>query len=398
MSKIKKIPISKLKPGMVIYEMDISWMQTPFRLHRRKVENEHEIFLLKHAGARIITIDIEKGIDISDDLLVEKNSKSSENTDKNSNSEAKTISINKELKTAKIIQNKIQQLVRKLNDNIKNGIPIQIKEVLPIINESLECIKRNDQALLTMIHMHRKDIRLDAHAFAVFSLVLPLALKTNCSKEQIETLGMAALLHDCGWSRLPINLFAKGKSYDVSEAKLVQQHTQLATQALIKSKGIPEDVIQLVGQHHERENGKGYPNKLTDEQLHPLHAHLQVADLYDEYIHGLEDQAGVLPVNALKILYEKSSIGWFPKELVSEMIRILGVYPISSVVKLSSEETGVVTEINRKLPLQPKVTLLLDAEQQIIESPVIIDLSLNEEQRFIENVLEPSVLPEHLIP
>jgi hypothetical protein len=55
----------------------------------------------------------------------------------------------------------------------------------------------------------------------------------------------------------------------------------------------------------------------------------------------------------------------------------------------------VVTEINRKLPLLPKVTLLLDAEQQMIKATVIIDLALDKEQRFISNELGPAILPEH---
>jgi cyclic di-GMP phosphodiesterase len=410
MSRIKKIPLTQLKPGMFIHEMDISWIKSPFLRHRRKLENQQDILLLKQAGVKFVSIDLEKGFDVvneSDEQSIEHDGSSSVETNKSpkppritekTHIQNKSNSLNEELKTARIIQNKIQSLVSKLNDNIKNGLPVSIKDVSPIINESLESIKRNDQALLTMLHMHRKDIRLDSHAFGVFSLVLPIAIKSKCSTQQIEILGMAALLHDCGWSRLPINLFGKGKPYTVSEKKLIQQHIPLIVQVLRKSQGIPDEVIQLIEQHHELASGKGYPNKLIKKQLHPLYAYLQVADLYDELLHGLEDNPRMLAVNALKNLYKKSTAGWFPETLVSEMIRILGVYPISSVVKLSSNQTAVVTEINHKLPLLPRVTLLLDEKQKISDPGLLIDLSSDDQQRTITKVIEPSTLPKHLSP
>ncbi|MFK5986046.1 MAG: DUF3391 domain-containing protein [Pseudomonadota bacterium] len=407
MSIIKKIPISALKPGMFILELDISWLKSPFLRHHRRVENQNDILLLKHAGVRLVSIDLEKSFDIlsktdksttSDNLnkkiaIDEQQNNSALSPAKDSSTAVvvQTTPLSEELKTAKVIQGKIHKLVNKLNENVKSGNPISVKGILPIINESLDSIKRNDQALLTKLHLHRKDKRLDAHAFATFSLILTLALKIGCTKKQIEILGMTALLHDCGWSKLPINLFGKGKKYTPGEKLLVKQHTKLASQALRKSKGIDENIIQLIEQHHEISNGKGYPRQLQAEQLHSLHNLLQVVDLYDEHLHGLEDSPAILAVNALKNLYQKSTIGWFPQSLVSEMIRILGIYPINSVVKLTSGEIAIVTEINRKLTLLPRVKLTHDSEQQIFEKPILLDLAEDKQHRLIINVLEPSI-------
>lgn len=416
MAKLKKIPVSKLVPGMFVHDLDISWLHSPFLRHRRKLEDQKDIELLHEYGVRIVTIDLDKGCDIpaitkkTDNALNNcvstitiNDSPSHPNQGKSQQSKIETIkqkektALQDELLIAHELRNKIQKLVVKLFSNVKNGVTLSAQEIFPLIKESLDSVKRNDQALLTMLHMHRQDIRLDAHAFGVFSLILALGIKVNCTREELEILGLVALLHDCGWARLPLNLFAKGKAYTPAEKKLVQQHTSLAVNAIAKMDDIPADVVTLIAQHHELANGKGYPRGLLRDQLHPLHDIFQVADLYDEYIHGLEDFQGVLPANALKKLYQQSQRGCFSEKLVSHVVRLLGVYPISSVVLLNSGETAVVTEINRKLPLLPFVTIVLDKDGRELKIPEAINLAQDEKTRLIQKVIEPSSLPQHLI-
>jgi len=397
MANTKKIPVSQLKPGMFVEELDISWLKSPFLRHRRKIESDKDILLYKQYGAKIITIDLDKGLDLSSpenpETATPKAPSQTIESNQTDESSAVILSFSEELKTAKVIKNKIQNLAKQLNQELKDGRPINIQEVKPVIQETLDSLKRNDQALLTMLHMHRKDARLNSHPFGVFSLVLPLALKANLSAEKLEILGMAALLHDCGWARLPLNLFGKGKPYTSSETKLTQQHPTLAGHALRNSQGIPNEVIALVEQHHELPSGKGFPKKVSQPKLHPQLEYLQLADRYDEHIHGLGDKPGVLPVNALKLLYKDSKAGDFSEKLVTELVRILGIYPISSTVKLSSNEVAVVCEVNRKLPLFPKVSIFIDEKGKQI-SPYLVDLNNDEKKRKISEVIQPSEMDE----
>jgi len=395
----KKISVSQLRPGMFIEELDISWLKSPFLRHRRKIESQQDILLYKQYGVKIVTIDLDKGVDIQDESVKTNQPETTElsipqEQQKTIKPEQQQVelSFSKELKAAKAIKNKIQTFSKQINQDIKDGKPINVKQVKPVIQETLDSLKRNDQALLALLHMHRKDVRLNSHPFGVFSLVLPLALKANLSAEQQEILGMAALLHDCGWSRLPLNLFGKGKAYTASEIKLTQQHPTLAAHALRKSQGIPEEVVALVEQHHELPNGKGFPKQIASSERHPLLEYLQLADHYDEYIHGLKDKPGVLPVNALKSLYKESKAGYFSENLVTELVRILGIYPISSTVKLSTNEMAVVAEVNRKLPLFPKVSIFLDEQGDKYDPPQLVDLNDDEHQRKIVDVMEPSQL------
>lgn len=226
---------------MFIHELDISWMKSPFLRHRRKIKSKNDIALLKKAGVKQLYIDISRGIDVPDNSPVNTDVLKNEQTENKKsaaddepeieekciavpsaadvpdvpdvqtikNNAQQPVSLNEELQVAKKLQGKICQLVEQLSRAVKNGQPISAASISPIIDESVASISRNDQALLTLLHLHRQDLKLNDHAFGVFSLILPLAIKLNCSKEEINELAMAALLHDIGWARLPMHLLAK---------------------------------------------------------------------------------------------------------------------------------------------------------------------------------------------
>ena len=219
---LKKITISELSIGMFVHEMDIPWIKSPFLRHKRKIASKNDILLLKKAGVKNIIIDLSRGSDIKTDNDIETpkpNDKQAddseeiagnESTDAPVQSDVKT-ELNTEIEVAKVLQNKIGKLVDELANLVKQGRPLSADEINPVIDEAKDSLNRNDQALLTMLHLHRQDIKLSDHGFGVFSVVLPLAIRLECSEQEVNQLGMAALLHDTGWSRLPMHLMGKNK-------------------------------------------------------------------------------------------------------------------------------------------------------------------------------------------
>lgn len=406
----RKISISQLRKGMYIHELDISWMKSPFLRHRRKISAENDIALLKKAGVKQLYIDLSRGDDIQEGVQesVQESTPSAQTaapSDTSPLKEAcersdstscvkeqthftvkKTVekaALNEELKVAKVLQGKISKLVNELGSLIKEGRPISAQSITPVINEALESISRNDQALLTMLHLQRQDLKLGDHAFGVFAVILPLALKLDCSEEEVNELGMAALLHDMGWSRLPMHLFAKKKAYTGAEMQLIRQHPLIVESVLNKCSDFPERVKILVRQHHERSDGRGFPQRLKKESIHKLTEILQVADVYDEYIHGLGDHPGMLPANALKKIYQAARNGLYSETVVGKMIHVMGIFPLTSAVELSNGEKALVVEIDKQKPLLPKVKIIYEADGQACKIEKIIDLV---DQHDAENI------------
>ncbi len=404
----KKISIAQLKPGMFIHELDIPWLQSPLLRHRRKINSQKDILLLKKAGVKGLLIDLQRGDDVSSEDTpeqvqeTEKNIHAVDKTDEDKSvtvqsvqGEKKTASetkarLNEELKVARVLQGKISKMVNELGNLVKEGKPIAVQTINPLIDEARDSLVRNDQALLTMLHLHSQDIKLSDHGFGVFAVVLPLAMRLGRSDQDISDLGLAALLHDTGWARLPIHLLGKNKAYTEMELKLIHQHPGIVEKVLQQSEDVPENVIKLVSQHHEFSDGSGYPKHLKDTDFFELVEILQVADFYDEFIHGLTDKPGMLPVNALKLLYQFARKDQFREEIVSELIHVMGIYPLTSAVRLSSGEKGVVVEIDKQKPLLPQVKIIYEAGGKRCIDERIVDLSHCEQDELrVSGVIEP---------
>ena len=190
----RKISISQLRQGMFVHELDLSWMQTPFLRHRRKVDSDNDIALLKKAGVKKLTIDLTRGSDIQDetDALNDKEAADKQEQHKSQTSAAQKqserdsphistpeagsepvqeiqVPLNEELKVAKALQGKIEKLVDQLGALVKEGHKLSVEAIEPVINEARQSLERNDQALLTMLHLYRKDIKLSDHGFGVFA-------------------------------------------------------------------------------------------------------------------------------------------------------------------------------------------------------------------------------------
>jgi len=332
----------------------------------------------------------EKNIPVVDKPVEEKTT-----TEKQVEGEQKSVSekkakLNEELKVARVLQGKISRMVNELGNLVKEGRPIAVQTINPLIDEARDSLVRNDQALLTMLHLHRQDIKLSDHGFGVFAVVLPLAMRLGRSDQDISDLGLAALLHDTGWARLPIHLLGKNKAYTEMEQKLIHQHPGIVKKVLQQSEDVPENVIKLVTQHHEFSDGSGYPKHLKDTEIFELVEILQVADFYDEFIHGLTDKPGMLPVNALKLLYQLTRKGQFREEIVGELIHVMGIYPLTSAVRLSSGEKGLVIEIDKQKPLFPQVKIIYEADGKRCIDERIVDLSHCEQDDLrVAGVIEP---------
>ena len=414
----RKISISQLRPGMFVHELDLSWMQTPFLRHRRKIDSDNDIALLKKAGVKALTIDLTRGADVQDetDALNDKDKEAADKQEPHlsqtsaaqkqperdlsqiSTAEAgsepiqeKQIPLNEELKVAKALQGKIEQLVDQLGALVKEGHKLSVEAIEPVINEARQSLERNDQALLTMLHLYRKDIKLSDHGFGVFAVVLPLAMRMKCTEDEVKELGMAALLHDTGWSRFPMHLVGKNKAYTEAELSLIQQHPDIIEEVLNKTPDFPENVKILVKQHHETADGNGYPDKLKKNLIHEMVEILQVADFYDESIHGLTDKPGMIPAKALKLLYQAGRKGIYSEIVVSQLIHVIGIYPVTSAVQLSTGEKGLVIEVNKHKPLLPKVKIVYEADGKQCRSEKIVDLVSppTEDSRLIKKVIVP---------
>ena len=385
---LRKIKVSQLTLGMHVVGLDISWIDSPFLTHSKKIKTNKEILKLKEAGAKVITIDPNRGKDIADEKpkedIVEDKTQEPEATEpeapdgdsskQNSPPEKQRVSLDKELSVARELKGKLTKAVKSLQDDIAANKAISTEQVTPLIDQTLESLERNDQALMSLAHISRRSQKLVDHTFNTFCFALNLAQCKKVSDEEKECLGIAALLHETGWNNIPLQLMGKRKGYSAVEKKLIHKHPELALKSLASS-NLPDLVRRIIVEHHERCDGSGYPKNLKSEEIHPLSKILAVADTYDELIHQLRDKPGMLPTNALRLLYVDGDKGIFEKTDITALIALIGIYPVSSAVLLNTGEKGIVKEVPSDKHMQPVVEIFYGKNGTALSQPKIIDLA-----------------------
>jgi putative nucleotidyltransferase with HDIG domain len=173
----------------------------------------------------------------------------------------------------------------------------------------------------------------------------------------ITALGMGALLHDVGKTRLPRNLICKPTAYTDQERRLMERHPTLGATILRRSENIPELAQRIAAEHHERIDGSGYPCGIRGAELLLPSQLVAITDLYDNMLTG-RNRPALQPIEVLRQLYLRSNAGALDRRLVEKVIHCLGVYPIGSLVELNTGERGIVIASNRVDSLKPTLRLV----------------------------------------
>ena len=400
---LKVIPISDLRVGMFVTKLDMSWLDSPFLSHSRAIKDTSDIRALRDAGVKTLTIDLSRGVDVAppseDTSAMAVPATAPPITPRPSRRPTlgqlpslrppvEPASLDRELRVAAHLRSKIKKAVENLSRALESGSPVDMGELAPLVDSTLDSLERNDQALMSLVHLSRKTQRLSDHVFGTFCLVLNLALLRKIPTAEREQLGLAALLHEAGWTQLPLNLIGKRSRYTEAERGLVRKHTLIGNQILVHS-DLPELTRRIVAEHHELLDGSGYPAGLRGEQIHPLSQLLTVVDVYEERVHQLTDEPGVTPTNALRSLYRDAERGIFPADAVAALISLLGIYPPTTAVMLDTGERAVIKEHRADTPLQPRVVIYYSADGSVLEPPIEIDLrQVTTPPRMIESAID----------
>jgi HD-GYP domain-containing protein (c-di-GMP phosphodiesterase class II) len=193
------------------------------------------------------------------------------------------------------------------------------------------------------------------------------------TKDEINILGLGALMHDIGMAMVPKEILDKPGPLTEEEAEIIKKHVGWGTEMVFKSGGIDKMAMQFIEQHHERYDGSGYPYGLEGDSISTAGTIGAIIDVYDAITSDRGYAKGLSAEDALKKIYEWSNQD-FKKELVEEFIRCMGIFPIGSLVELSTGSIGVVVTINRYRRLKPRIALVLNPDKQPYKRKMIVTL------------------------
>lgn len=204
------------------------------------------------------------------------------------------------------------------------------------------------------------------HGICTCALALLLAGVMDFGETNIEVIGTAALIHDFGCCEMP-NIIGVKERNKQQEA-LWREHTRYGYY-LAKEKNIREEVSQIILHHHEHWDGTGYPNRVMGENI-PLGANIvSVCGVYD----GLIRQEKYQNYQAIEYIYGAGGILFNPT-VVNALCDNLAVYPLGSLVRLSTNEVGVVANVRKNRGPRPIVRVFFNKFNRPYAKPKEVDL------------------------
>lgn len=392
MSKVK-LEVKDLSKGMYVCELDRPWNETSFLFQGFRITNNQEVEKLQET-CDFVYIDEEKStVDIVPDLIVlpsspaiKKYSKPNPLINIQVTHRLHEKKFEEEFPVAKATYRNSFEKMHVVFKDLRMGQSLNVLAVKDAVQEMTSSIMRNPDALKLLCVIQERDDNAVTHALHVCILCLAFGYYLGLKKDMIQKLGVGALLHDIGETKLPDGLFWRSKHYTKDEKNEIQKHTQYGVEILSEVQGLDSVVVEIVRDHHERLNCTGFPNQSCGDQISYNAMLVSIVDVYDSVTMGYEGKEKVSCTNALKSMYDWRN-ELFQSELVEHFIQCLGIYPIGSVIKLNTGEIGIIITFDDYSRLAPRVMLLLDKDKKRYPSPKIIDLSkFKDDDKYIYEV------------
>lgn len=257
-----------------------------------------------------------------------------------------------------------------------------------------ETLKTNGVLLSYAAYSTPEDY-LRAHTANTVILTLSMGLAAGLEAEDMKLLGFCAMAHDIGMTDFGA-LYSREARLTDEEFAAMAQHIESGLAKLDRIVDLDfklkERIKHIILQTHERLDGSGYPDRLSNEAIDPLSQFIAIADAYEAMTHVRPWREPLSPPEVIKELIEKEGRG-FSSKAVKALLSSLSIYPPSSLVALSTGETARVVKVNKGSLTRPLVEVLLDPEFAQLQ-PQLLDL-LEYPLTSIERPLDMKELREH---
>jgi HD-GYP domain-containing protein (c-di-GMP phosphodiesterase class II) len=378
----KKVKVVDLQLGMFVDELCGSWMDHPFWKTAFKLANQKDLQTLRESNVMEVWIDTSKGLDIQTMAKVVSENEEKLKTDallqqaaSNESVAEARISLNQEINRARQIHAKARTAVMSMFQEARMGHAIEVAEVTTLVDDINQSVARNPGALISLARLKTKDDYTYLHSVAVCALMIGLGRTLGLTGDTLKSAGMAGLLHDVGKMMIPNAVLNKPGKLTDDEFTTIKSHPLRGWEILKESYGVDTIALDVCLHHHERVDGKGYPNKISGDDLTLFARMGAVCDVYDAITSDRCYKNAWAPGEAIRKMAEWKD-GHFDEIIFQSFVKTVGIYPIGSLVKLRSGRLGVVTDQSERSLLLPKVKVFFSTKSQIHIPPEIIDLAL----------------------
>ena len=258
-------------------------------------------------------------------------------------------------------------------DDIKAKRLINPKTLEKLAPSLCESIKLSETLFLKAIQRKRFATWLISHSVnvAIFAAKIARGFKYDEKKQAEVTL--AALLHDVGMVQVPNRILFKHGKLTPAEFDYIREHPSTGFKLVEHLRNEYPYILETVYEEQEREDGSGYPRGLKGDKIHEYAKIVGIADVFEALVHGRAYRPGFITYHAIQKIMERNAKQYNPK-IIRALISVISMFPVGSLVQLSSGEIAKVISINQNRSVRPVVDVIQDSDGNAIEPPKRINL------------------------
>lgn len=243
-----------------------------------------------------------------------------------------------------------QQNVEKTKDifrKISAGRHVEVNEICPIIQSEVYHTESNRFVIDAVMQVRNADEYTYYHSLNVSLLAMVMGKWLKLSKQDVQDLTVAGILHDIGKTQVPDEILNKlGKLTD-EEFEIMKRHSEYGYNIVVGIKGINERICTAILTHHEKEDGSGYPLGLTGDKIGLFAKILTVADIFDAMTASRAYRDKDTPFKVFELM-QHGSFGKLDPIVLNAFLKNITNYYIGSKVRLNTGEIGEVVFMNSR--------------------------------------------------
>ena len=388
---LRKLPIDSLQPGMYITSVVQTGLDYPVLFSADVLlESAEEIEKIRSSGYTEAFVDLDRsdaqwrllhGGSDDEAALRKALSEPSKLT-----AILPKVELHKELPQARHIYTQTLHTAQRVMEAFKNTGEADIAAGSNAVEGIVESVSRNANALLAISKLRAKDNYTFSHCINVATAAVIFAKHIGFEEAALKIIGLAGFFHDLGKMEIPLDILNSPRKLTAEEFAVMRNHPSIGYAHLKKIPDLSDMVVRGALEHHERINGKGYPDGKKGDEIGPAGKILAIVDVYDALSSRRVYKDPMAPHSALGLLYGMRGEDFVP-ELVERFIQCIGIYPPGSLVQLNNDCLAVVSQVDPASPLRPQLVLVRDPGGQV-PPRTLIDLKLHETM-LIKQCLDP---------
>ncbi|PKN65408.1 MAG: hypothetical protein CVU52_11105 [Deltaproteobacteria bacterium HGW-Deltaproteobacteria-10] len=323
---ITKVKTQDIKLGMYVL-LPKKWFAHPFLKNEFIIESREQITKLLGAGIVEVSIDTDRSVlprvEVKDKVVVETIKAPQPIT------EAKPIIppdlqeaiYDKKMPPAEKAQAIKHHSVVMIQRLMENPSRESIGEAKKGISEVVDVVLAEDNTNQQLLALTSHDYNTYVHSVNVGLLAISLAksIFKGSNAHDMHELGAGFFLHDLGKVKIDINIILKPAVLTDEEILEIRKHPQYGYDILKQTNQSSEECRKVVLQHHERDNGRGYPQGLKGEDIHLYGRICSIADVFDALSAKRPYKQSLRPFEALNVMKEEM-LEHFHKQLFQKFV------------------------------------------------------------------------------